>query len=86
LERARLGAQIAREIYSLRTKARLTQKQVAEVVGTTASVICRLEDAGYEGHSLSLLLRISAAFNRRIEVRFVPMLGSQTDSTRYKPA
>ena len=73
LEEARLNAAIAREIYALRTKAHLTQKQLAELVGTTASVICRLEDAGYEGHSLPMLQRISAALNRRVEVRFVPL-------------
>lgn len=73
LEEARLNAAIAREIYALRTKARLTQKQLAEIVGTTSSVICRLEDADYEGHLLPMLQRISAALNRRVEVRFVPL-------------
>ena len=50
-----LNAKIAREIYDLRTKAGLSQRQLAKVVGTTASVICRLEDADYVGHSLSML-------------------------------
>src|SRR6266542_1453909 len=71
LEEARLNATIAREIYTLRTKAGLTQRQLAKLVGTTASVICRLEDADYEGHSLPMLQRISAALNRRVEVHFV---------------
>ena len=73
LEEARLNAAIARDIYELRTKAGLTQKQLAKLVGTTASVICRLEDADYEGHSLPMLQRISAALNRRVVVRFVPL-------------
>jgi hypothetical protein len=34
-------------------------------------VICRLEDADYEGHSLTMLYRIAAALNHRVEVRFV---------------
>ncbi len=42
------------------------------MVGTTASVICRLEDADYEGHSLAMLQRIAAALNKRVEIRFVP--------------
>ena len=54
-----------------RGKAKLTQKQLAERVGTTQSVIARLEDADYEGHSLSMLQRIAAAVNKRFEVRFV---------------
>jgi hypothetical protein len=34
----------------LRTAAGLTQFQLAKLIGTTASVVCRLEDADYEGH------------------------------------
>ena len=40
--------------------------------GTAASVICRLEDANYDGHSLATLNRIVAALNQRVEIRFVP--------------
>ncbi len=42
-------------------------------MGTTASVICRLEDADYEGHSMAMLRRIAAALKKRVEVRFVPL-------------
>ena len=73
LEEARLNAAIAQEIYDLRTKAGLTQKQLADLVGTTHSVISRLEDAGYAGHSLKMLQRISAALHYRLQVRFVPV-------------
>lgn len=72
LEEERANAEIGRKIYELRTRAGLTQKELADLVGTTASVICRLEDADYEGHSLSMLRRIAAALNRRVEIRFVP--------------
>src|SRR5688572_15558491 len=68
-ERANL--QVATEIYNLRTKAKLSQEQLAKKVGTTQSVISRLEDADYDGHSLSMLQRIAAALNKRVEVRFV---------------
>ena len=72
LDEERANAEIGRKIYELRTRASLTQKELADLVGTTASVICRLEDADYEGHSLSMLRRIAAALNRRVEIRFVP--------------
>ena len=72
LDEERANAEIGRKIYELRTRAGLTQKELADLVGTTASVICRLEDADYEGHSLSMLRRIAAALNRRVEIRFVP--------------
>ena len=67
-----INADIARKVYDLRTKAGLSQRQLAKKVGTTASVICRLEDADYEGHSLSMLKRIAAALDKRVEIRFLP--------------
>ena len=66
------NAEIARKIYDLRTQAGLSQRALAKLVGTTASVICRLEDSDYEGHSLAMLRRIAEALNKRVEIRFVP--------------
>ncbi|TAJ96668.1 helix-turn-helix domain-containing protein [bacterium] len=71
LERARANDHVARKIAALRTQAGLSQRQLAKLIGTTASVICRLENADYEGHSLVMLNRIAAALNRRVEIRFV---------------
>ena len=62
----------------------MTQKQLAELVGTAHSVISRLEDADYQGHSLRMLLRISAPLHRRIEVRFVPLARGRPVSARHK--
>jgi DNA-binding XRE family transcriptional regulator len=73
LEEARANDEVARKIYELRTKAGLSQRQLAKLVGTTASVICLLEDAEYQGHSLSMLRRIAAALDRKVEIRFVPV-------------
>ena len=73
LENIRVDEAVARKIYDLRTKAGMSQKAFAKLVGTTASVICRLEDADYEGHSLAMLNRIAAALDKRVEIRFVPI-------------
>jgi ribosome-binding protein aMBF1 (putative translation factor) len=73
LEEARADDEVARKIYHLRTQAGLSQRELAKLVGTTASVICRLEDADYEGHSLPMLRRIAAALDRRVEIRFLPL-------------
>ena len=70
LEEIRAEAEVARTIYRLRSGAKLTQQALAERVGTTASVISRLEDADYTGHSLAMLRRIAAALGRRVEIRF----------------
>ena len=69
---ARVNAEVAQLIYGVRTRAKLTQKELAELIGSTQSVIARLEDADYEGHSLSMLQRIASALNKRLEIRFVP--------------
>lgn len=72
LDEAVANAEIGRQIYDSRTKAGLTQRKLAGLVGTTASVISRLEDADYEGHSLGMLKRIARALQRRVEIRFLP--------------
>lgn len=48
-------------VREMREDAGLTQTQLARKVGTTQSVIARLEDAEYTGHSLTMLERIAAA-------------------------
>ena len=67
----RVNAQVARLIYDARTGAGLTQQQLADLVETKQPVIARLEDADYEGHSLTMLQRIADALGKRLEVRFV---------------
>jgi ribosome-binding protein aMBF1 (putative translation factor) len=71
-EECAADVEVAQLIYDMRTDAGLTQRQLAKKVSTTASVICRLEDADYEGHSLAMLRRIAEALGKRIEIRFVP--------------
>ena len=66
------NVEVGRKIHALRTEAGLSQRALGKLVGTTASVICRLEDSDYEGHSLAMLKRIAAALDKRVEIRFVP--------------
>jgi ribosome-binding protein aMBF1 (putative translation factor) len=71
-EEARINAAVAQLIYAARLKVGLSQTELAEKLGTRQSVISRLEDADYEGHSLSMLQRIAAALGRCLEIRFLP--------------
>ncbi|MCH9002293.1 MAG: XRE family transcriptional regulator [Planctomycetes bacterium] len=72
-EEALADYDVARKIYDLRTKAGFSQRELARRIGTTASVICQLEDADYQGHSLLMLRRIAASLGKRVEIRFVPV-------------
>jgi ribosome-binding protein aMBF1 (putative translation factor) len=74
VEEERVNARIAQAIYDLRQQLGLTQRQFAKRVGTSASVICRLEDANYQGHTTRLLERIASAANARLHLTltFIP--------------
>jgi ribosome-binding protein aMBF1 (putative translation factor) len=74
LREASLNAKVAELIYTARKKAGLTQQQLADLIQTKQSVIARLEDADYEGHSLSMLQRVGAALGQRIEIKMVPVV------------
>lgn len=71
-----LNARVARMIYEARTRAGLTQAQLAELIDTKQPVIARLQDADYERHSLSMLQRIAESLGQRLEVSFVPATGT----------
>lgn len=72
VKKAFINAQVSLIIYDVRRQAGLTQQQLANLIGTTRSVIARLEDADYEGHSLSMLARIAAALDRKLEIKMLP--------------
>ena len=71
-EEGLVSVKAAQLLYDMRTAAGLSQRELAKRVGTTASVICRLEDADYSGHTLQMLNRIASALGRRIELHAVP--------------
>ena len=78
---ATINAHVAQLIYDARTEAGLSQTQLAEMIDTTQSVISRLEDADYEGHSLSMLSRIAQALNREVKIDLVPVVGDLSDAS-----
>jgi ribosome-binding protein aMBF1 (putative translation factor) len=70
IEEATLNCRVAQLIYDARSAAGLTQAELAERIGTSQPTIARLENADYEGHSLSMLQRIAAALNRPLQISF----------------
>ena len=85
-EQAKVNAHVAQLIYDARTEAGLSQKELAEMVETTQSVISRLEDADYDGHSLSMLRRVAQALNREVKIDLVPVVPSLENASLPRPS
>jgi ribosome-binding protein aMBF1 (putative translation factor) len=56
-------------VREMREGASMTQAELAKQAGTTQSVIARLEDAEYTGHSLPMLERIAAVCGVGLRLR-----------------
>ena len=57
-------------IYDLRIAAGLSQRELAERMGTTQSVISRLEEGGGAKNRLDTLARVATALERHLIVSF----------------
>lgn len=68
---------IACKIREYRIMAGLTQKQLAQLIGSKQSVISRLESAEYTGHSLALLKKISGA----LHVPLTSLMSDENENT-----
>ena len=63
---------IALQLAALRQARGLTQKQVAELLGTKQQAIARLEDPAYTGHSLSMVRKYVEALGANLDVTIIP--------------
>ena len=57
-------------IYDLRTEAGLSQRELAERMGTTQSVISRLEEGGGARNRIDTLARVAVALDRHLVLSF----------------
>lgn len=57
-------------IYDLRTEAGLSQRELAERMRTTQSVISRLEEGGGARNRIDTLARVATALDRHLVVSF----------------
>ena len=72
IEAEREKIKIAEQVYALRKQQSLTQKELADMMGTTQSVISRLENTDYESERIETLQKLATALQCHLEVRFVP--------------
>jgi DNA-binding XRE family transcriptional regulator len=63
---------LIRELLEARSRAGLTQEEVAESMGTTKSAVSRLESAGKHSPSVGTLKKYAHAVGCEVEIRLVP--------------
>jgi transcriptional regulator with XRE-family HTH domain len=68
-ERAGEAWDVALKLAALCKEAGLSQKELAQKVGTTQQQISRLESPSYEGHSLSMLRRIASVLGATVHIQ-----------------
>ena len=61
---------LAQMIYDLRTEVGLSQRELAQRMGTTQSVISRLEEGGGCGNRVDTLARVATALGRHLVISF----------------
>ena len=79
IEEERVNGRVAELIYHARMHAGISQAELAKRVGTRQSVIARLEDADYEGHSLAMLRRVA----RALSLPLVIQLGEESREVQH---
>ena len=72
-EEEKVNFQAALAIREAREAAGATQEELANLIGTTQSVISRLENANYEGHTLKILERIANELKHRLIIHLEPI-------------
>ena len=63
-----LKANVGQLVHDLRTEAGLSQTKLADLIGTSQSVISRVENADYEGSAIEILARVCFALHKSISV------------------
>jgi len=69
--------QIAGEVIKARTKAKMSQAQLARKIGTKTPAISRLESPGYGKPSLTTLKKVAHVLGYDVQVKFVPKKRAQ---------
>lgn len=64
--------QLAKELIKARTKAKVTQAELARRIGTKSTAISRLESPHYGKASISMLKKVAQALGCELQIRLVP--------------
>lgn len=64
-------AQLAVQIARLRSRKKLSQKRLAQLLHTSQQMISRLEDPHNTSYSLKTLIKLAYALGKELKVQFV---------------
>ncbi len=73
---------LVKELLAARSRAGLTQEEVARSMGTTKSAVSRLESVGRHSPSVATLKRYAKAVGCEIEIRLQPATRTSRASDR----
>jgi len=59
------------ELIKARSESKLSQRELAEKIGTSQQAIARLENPTYKGRSLTTLQKIATALGKKVQIRLV---------------
>ncbi len=65
-----LDAYVATQIKVLREQREMTQRELAEKIGSHQTVISRVENVGYSGWNVGTLKKLARAFGVRLKISF----------------
>ncbi len=71
-------------IHEARKRSGLTQKELAARINTKQSVISRLENADYDGHTLVMLKKVADALDMNLEISFEPKKKAVSKTRRLR--
>lgn len=84
LRKADTALDIAGQVYALRKKAGLTQKELADLMGTRQSNVARIESGDYKSYTWKTLDKIAKALKARLEVKVVSADSDQPVAVPHK--
>lgn len=64
--------EVLKMLLKMRVQKGLTQKELAQQLGTTRSMIARLE-SGNVNPSINFLIKLGKAFNKKLELHYIEM-------------
>jgi transcriptional regulator with XRE-family HTH domain len=74
---ARICNDISIDLYNLRRKSGLTQKELAEKLGVKQSNISRWEKPGYQGYKVKMLSKVARLLGSQLFISVQPVMNIQ---------